>query len=107
METLIAVIAVLGVGAVTPGPNNFMVMAAGARGGLPAAAPVIGGVIAGGLVLLALAWSGVAAALESAPRLRLVLTSGGAAYLAWLGGGMIWETRRFADASCARSPSKR
>ncbi len=107
METLIVVIGILGVGAITPGPNNCMVMAAGARGGLPAAGPVIGGVILGGLVLLALAWSGVAAALEAAPRLRLALTSGGAAYLVWLGGGMIWEARRLADASCGWSSSER
>ncbi len=106
METLIAVIAIFGVGAITPGPNNFMVMAAGARGGLPAAGPVIGGVIVGGLVLLVLAWSGVAAALETAPRLRLVLTSGGAAYLVWLGGGMIRESRSFADASFGGSLSE-
>jgi len=97
METLFLVIAIMGIGAITPGPNNFMVMAAGARGGLPAAGPVIVGVVLGGLVLLTLAWLGVATALDAAPRMRLVLTGGGAAYLAWLGGGMLWETRRSMD----------
>jgi threonine/homoserine/homoserine lactone efflux protein len=93
MEAILLVIAILGVGAITPGPNNFMVMTAGARGGFSAACPVIVGVMVGGLVLLALAWSGVAATLSNAPGLRLLLTTAGAAYLVWHGGGMIWKSR--------------
>jgi len=106
MDTLIVVVGIFAVGAITPGPNNFMVMAAGARGGLSAAGPVIGGVVLGGLVLLGLAWSGVAAVLETAPHLRLALTGAGAAYLVWLGGGMIWKDGRLARASPG-SPSPR
>ncbi len=103
METLLVVASIFAVGAITPGPNNLMVMAAGAKGGLAAAAPVICGVVAGGLLLLGLAWSGVAAAIAAEPRLRSVLTSGGAVYLVWLGGVTIRRARPIV----ARSASAR
>ncbi|MGH8496130.1 MAG: LysE family translocator [Gammaproteobacteria bacterium] len=89
MESMPALVAIIAVATITPGPNNFIVLAAGARGGLPSAGPLIGAVIAGGLVLIALTWAGAALLFEAEPRLRLLLTVTGSAYLAWLGVVMI------------------
>ena len=94
MDSWIAVIVFVTVAAITPGPNNFIVMAAGARDGLVATAPLIAGVLGGGLVLVILASTGVAILIQGEPRLLAALTIAGAAYLSWLGGGMIWRTRR-------------
>ena len=85
MDTLAAVTALFFAAALTPGPNNFLVMAAGARGGYSNAAPVIAGVVLGGWALLALSWCGVAGLLADDPELRLGATLVGAGYLAWMG----------------------
>jgi len=89
METqLIApVIGVLVSAAITPGPNNFIVMEAGGRGIL-AAGKVIIGVVAGSLCLLAFVAAGVgqlAAGGTWPAKLTLVA---GSLYLAWLGIGL-------------------
>ena len=89
MEPLLAVAGFVSVAALTPGPNNLIVMAAAARGGLAAAAPAIAGVVAGSIALLALVWSGAGAAFDAAPALRGALTLAGALYLVWLGVDLI------------------
>lgn len=83
MSALIAVTGLLTVAAITPGPNNLMVLRAAARGGVFAAVPAISGILLGGLALLLLALAG--AAFASEPRLRLLITLGGGGYLIWLG----------------------
>lgn len=93
MDPLLAVAGFVTVAAITPGPNNFIVMAAAARGGIAAAVPPIAGVVGGSLALLAIAWAGAGALFEAAPRFRLILLVAGAVYLAWLGGVLIWRTR--------------
>jgi hypothetical protein len=50
---------VLVIAAITPGPNNFMVMEASARGGAAAAGSVVLGVVLGSLGLLSLVSVGV------------------------------------------------
>ncbi len=85
MDSIAAVTALFFAAALTPGPNNFLVMAAGARGGYARALPVIGGVIAGGLGLLTLSWAGVSGVLEAQPELRALITIVGGSYLAWMG----------------------
>ncbi len=89
MEPLLAVAGFVSVAALTPGPNNLIVMAAAARGGLGAAAPAIAGVVAGSIALLAIVWSGAGAVFDAAPALRGALTLAGALYLVWLGAGLI------------------
>ena len=93
IETLIPVAGTVAVAAITPGPNNFIVMAASARSGLRAAVPAAAGVVAGSLGLLAIVWAGAGAAFTAAPWLRPGLTLAGAFYLCWLGGGLIWRAR--------------
>ena len=58
MNSLLAVIAIVTVAAITPGPNNFIVMNAAARGGLDAVLPAITGVVGGSLFLMAIIWAG-------------------------------------------------
>ena len=92
METLLAVAGFVTVAAITPGPNNFIVMGAAARGGFGAAAPAIVGVVAGTLILLTLVWAGAGAVFEAEPRLRSVLTYAGSLYLIWLGAVLVSNT---------------
>jgi threonine/homoserine/homoserine lactone efflux protein len=82
---LAGVIGILTVAAITPGPNNFIVMNAGAQRGPGAAAGSIAGVIAGSVVLyvvVAQVWSGVSSRM---PLLTDIAALLGAAYLTWLG----------------------
>lgn len=88
MAGLEAVAAIVAVGAITPGPNNLVVMRAAARGGFPAALPAMAGVVLGSLALLAAAVAGVSALIEAVPHARGVLTLGGCLYLAWLGASL-------------------
>jgi threonine/homoserine/homoserine lactone efflux protein len=85
------VIGVLVVAAITPGPNNFMVMEASARGGAAAASSVVLGIVLGSLGLLTLVSLGVGSLIHTYPRLSLVLSLIGAAYLAWLGASLIFR----------------
>lgn len=94
LEPLLAVAGFITVAAITPGPNNFIVMAAAARGGMAAALPSILGVVVGSLALLALVWGGAGAAIAALPALRVALTVTGALYLIWLGGLLIWQSGR-------------
>ena len=80
---------VLVVAAITPGPNNFMVMEASARGGAAAAGSVMLGIVLGSLGLLALVVLGVGGLIHAYPRLGLVLSLIGGGYLAWLGASLI------------------
>ncbi len=92
MNSLIAVVVILVVATFTPGPNNFIVMSAGARGGFRMASPLMAGIIAGGLLLLILAWAGAAVIFDAAPQLRSLMAITGSLYLGWLGGKMVWQT---------------
>ncbi len=89
MEALLAVAGFVTAAAITPGPNNFIVMGAAARGGFGAATPLIAGVVVGSLALLTLVWAGAGVAFEAQPRLRSALTIAGCLYLAWLGASLI------------------
>lgn len=93
MTPFFALTGLIAVAAVTPGPNNFIVMTAAGRGGFRSALPAMGGVLLGALGLLTLVWAGAGAAFETAPVLRAGLKLTGASYLIWLGAALIWQTR--------------
>lgn len=92
METLLAVAGLLVVGAITPGPNNLVVLRTAARRGFAAALPAVAGIVLGGLGLLAIAVTGGAALFGALPGLRLALALGGCLYLAWLGFRLIADS---------------
>ena len=89
METLFAVAGLITVGALTPGPNNFIVLRTAAKDGLPGSLPAVAGIVLGGLGLLLLAAAGGAALFELVPGLRLALALAGSLYLVWLGFQLI------------------
>jgi threonine/homoserine/homoserine lactone efflux protein len=80
-----AVVGLVVVAASTPGPNNLIVLRAATRSGMAGAMPAIAAIVLGGQALLALVSLGADAVLAAAPPLRVLLTLGGSAYLAWLG----------------------
>lgn len=89
LEVFLAVAGLIAVAAITPGPNNFIVLERSLRGGLVASLPAILGVIVGTQALLFVIWIGAGGLFEQEPRLREALTFAGAAYLFWLGLSVI------------------
>ncbi len=85
MSSIVPVVGALFAAASTPGPNNLIVMQAGARGGIVAAAPAILGVLSGSLVLLGFVSLGIGEMIEAVPHFRMALSFAGSTYLAWLG----------------------
>jgi homoserine/homoserine lactone efflux protein len=85
MDALIAAAGILLVGAITPGPNNFVMMTAGARAGIAGAFAALAGIILGTLAMTAIVVFGAGAAFAAEPRLRTAITAAGCLYLAWLG----------------------
>ena len=92
METLLAVAGAITVGAITPGPNNFIVLRTAAAQGLWGSLPAIAGIVLGGLGLLAIAAAGGAALFEALPGFRFALALAGCLYLTWLGFRLIAES---------------
>ena len=72
------------VSSITPGPNNLMATASGARFGLRRTIPQVAGVTFGFTVLLWLAASGVAIVVVEHPLIGQTLAVLGYAYLGWL-----------------------
>jgi threonine/homoserine/homoserine lactone efflux protein len=89
MEALIGAAGAIAAAALTPGPNNFVVMRTAARGGLAAALPAIAGVVLGSLALLAVVVAGAGAAFEAVPHLRMALAIAGCLYLVYLGAQLL------------------
>lgn len=102
MNTYYAVAALIALGALTPGPNNLVVLGAGARGGLWAALPPIAGIVAGSLAMLAVVAAGFALPLSSPPTRSLVALAG-AVYLAALGVRLL-RAPAATDANAATLP---
>jgi threonine/homoserine/homoserine lactone efflux protein len=70
--------------AVTPGPSNLLVMAAGARAGWLGGLRCLGGVVAGMALLIGIAAFGLAGVLQAWPELLMALRAGGSLFLLWL-----------------------
>jgi threonine/homoserine/homoserine lactone efflux protein len=84
-QTLLGTVGLLVAGAMTPGPNNFIVMREAVRAGWRGALPAIAGIVGGSLALLLLAAAGVGTMLAAEPRLARAVAVVGCLYLAWLG----------------------
>ena len=72
------------VATVTPGPNNLMLMAAGANFGFKRAIPHMTGIVIGVTVLTFLVGAGLMALFDAFPALGIVLKVASTAYLLWL-----------------------
>jgi threonine/homoserine/homoserine lactone efflux protein len=78
---------------ITPGPNNVMLTASGARFGLRQTVPQMLGICAGVAIQLVAVCAGLGAVFNHWPALQLALGWAGAAYLVFLG----WQMLRAGD----------
>jgi leucine efflux protein len=72
-----------------PGPNSIFVLTVGAQRGVRMGYRAAAGVFVGDTVLMALAAAGIASLLRTYPPVFMVIKYAGAAYLAWVGLGII------------------
>lgn len=82
--------------AFTPGPNNLMATSSGLTHGVRRTVPLILGVMAGFLALMAVAAAGVGALLLADPRAALALRLLGAGYMLWM-AWKLWSSRPALD----------
>jgi threonine/homoserine/homoserine lactone efflux protein len=80
-----AVVSLVFVAAITPGPNNLVVLRLAAIRGWPATLPAICAIVTGSVALLAATHAGVGVVFATERRLRAVIAILGAVYLVWLG----------------------
>jgi leucine efflux protein len=87
---------VLGAAAIIllPGPNSIFVLSVAARRGVRAGYQGAAGVFVGDTVLMTLSAAGVASLLRTYPPLFLIIKYAGAAYLFWVGLGIIRDAWR-------------
>lgn len=91
------------VSCITPGPNNMLLTASGARFGLRPTLPHLFGIIAGMAVMLLAVSLGLGELFRQWPLLQLLLKISGSAYLIWLG----WMVFRAAPPTVAVDASAR
>lgn len=77
--------------AITPGPNNFMLLSSGARFGMRRTSAHLLGVTSGFLGIVLIAYAGVGTLAESSPLFKSALTAACVLYLAWLGYQLLRE----------------
>jgi threonine/homoserine/homoserine lactone efflux protein len=82
---LVSLITAMVAAAITPGPNNLIVLAVSGRGGIRSAVRPIAGVAIGSIALLLTVWASAAQLISLLPGFRLIVGLLGGAYLAWLG----------------------
>ncbi|MFB7944566.1 leucine efflux protein LeuE [Kitasatospora phosalacinea] len=88
-----------------PGPNSLYVLSVAARRGVRTGYRAACGVFLGDLVLISLTALGAASLLRANPAVFAVVKFGGAAYLLWIGYGMLraarqmWRERTLAEAA--------
>ncbi len=84
VDTLLALVAFAFVTSVTPGPNNFMLLASGVNFGIRRTLPHMAGIAAGFCSLLLGVGFGLGALLAAFPALEIVLKIAGGSYLLYL-----------------------
>jgi leucine efflux protein len=94
-----------------PGPNSIYVLSVGARRGVRAGYQAAAGVFLGDAVLMVLSAAGAASLLRTYPPLFLVIKYAGAAYLLWVGFGIVrgawrkWRNRGSAPSAAVEEPA--
>lgn len=91
MESILVVLTIASFAAITPGPNNIIVMQAAAAYGFFGALPAIIGVVTGTWLLTLLIWAGFNTLLVSAPWLPSIIGMAGSGYLIWLGAKLVFS----------------
>jgi leucine efflux protein len=77
-----------------PGPNSLYVMSVASRWGVAAGYRGACGIFLGDAILMVLSATGVASLLQATPALFMVIKYAGAAYLAWMGVGLLRSALR-------------
>lgn len=77
-----------------PGPNSLYVMSVASRWGARPGYRAACGIFAGDFILMVLAASGAASLLQTTPALFMLIKYAGAAYLAWVGIGLLRSSIR-------------
>ena len=90
IDNLLAVTLLVLIAAITPGPNNIVVMSLAARTGIYSTLPAITGIITGGLILVMLVALGAQSIFESVIWLQPMLLLIGVCYLIYKGLSMMW-----------------
>jgi len=96
-----------------PGPNSLYVLSVASQRGVRAGYLGACGIFAGDAILMVLSATGVASLLQASPALFMVLKYIGAAYLAWLGIGLLraawatWHAPAANDATPSRVDASR
>lgn len=96
-----------------PGPNSLYVLAVASQRGIRAGYQGACGIFVGDAILMVLSATGVASLLQASPALFLVLKYIGAAYLAWLGVGLLraawtmWRGNSVGAAEVTRADASR
>jgi threonine/homoserine/homoserine lactone efflux protein len=103
IETFLALLVFSFVSSITPGPNNFMLMASGVNFGFRQTIPHMLGIAAGFACLLLAVGFGLGALLIAFPRLNLALKVLGGAYLLYL-AVKIAMSRSIGSAESGASP---
>lgn len=91
-----------------PGPNSLYVMTVASRWGIGAGYRGACGIFLGDLILMILSATGVASLLQATPALFALLKYAGAAYLVWLGLGLLrsaFRTWQGCDEQQAHAPA--
>lgn len=86
-----------------PGPGTFTLLAATGRGGIRGGYTALGGLLVGDQILMWLALAGVAALLKANPMVFHAVQYLGAAYLLWVGIGLL-RRRRDAEGASPGTP---
>lgn len=89
--------------AVTPGPNNILFAASGARVGYLRTLPGLLGMLVGFATIILASAAGIGAVIAGNERLQIVLTVGASAYMAWL-AIRLWRSSGTANANGDSSP---
>jgi len=105
LENAIALLIFAHVAAITPGPNNIMLLASGTNFGFKKTIPHILGVFSGFMANLLLVTMGLGQLLQAAPKLYLILKIASALYLLYLAWKIANAASSAIDAN-TRAPGK-
>lgn len=88
-RVVLATAGIVAVGALTPGPNNLIVLDHAARRGFARALPAVIAITCGSVALILVVAGGAGAVLSGSHWLHFAATVAGCAYLCWLGMGLL------------------
>jgi threonine/homoserine/homoserine lactone efflux protein len=89
---MIAVALMITLAAITPGPNNLIILRHASALGFRASLPLTAAVVLGGLCMIGLTIAGFGALLRAAPSAAALLSFIGCAYLFWLGLSLLIQS---------------